>query len=174
MSIKQLREHLNLPSSKSRQVVTAAIRKYAVGGNSLIEGLTRLHELQSGRAYPDPALQTILDHLVATRDAMADYVLGLDFAPEKKTEPTLLGTMPDTALAQELGVSHTTIAKRRKALGIPPYTAPKDRVDWEKWDSQVARTKMTAVGLAELIGCDVSTVRERRRYLRKEGGKYAK
>ena len=94
-----------------------------------------------------------------------------NMSSDKKNLIARLGTMPDTALAAEHGVSHTAIAKLRRKYGIKPYTA-KARVDWGQWDAQIRNEAMTAEGLASLIGCGASTIRERRRYLRGEGGKY--
>jgi hypothetical protein len=82
-----------------------------------------------------------------------------------------LGTMPDTRLAVLWGVSHTAVAKMRKRYGIKPYMKSA-RVDWAKWDEQINDPDMSSDGLARLIGCDISTVRERRRFLAGEGGKY--
>ena len=53
---------------------------------------------------------------------------------------------------------------------------PDDALQYLLDNLRIARDKiaeaMTADGLAKLIGCDASTVRERRRYLHGEGGKY--
>lgn len=85
----------------------------------------------------------------------------------------LLGTMTDSALARLWGVSHTAVAKMRKRRGIKSY-AEKTRINWAKWDARIKGADMSAEGLAGLIGCDVSTVRERKRYLEGRTGKYGK
>ena len=46
------------------------------------------------------------------------------------------------------------------------------RIARDKIAEAILDEAMTADGLAKLIGCDASTVRERRRYLHGEGGKY--
>ena len=84
----------------------------------------------------------------------------------------MLGTLPDTTLAAQWGVSHTTVAKMRRKRGIKPYAAAKARIDWSRWDAQLRVSPQDAEGLAALIGCDASTVRERMRFLRGAGGKY--
>lgn len=76
-----------------------------------------------------------------------------------------LGTQPDTVLGKKYGLSHTTVAKWRRKHGIAPFAA-KPRVDWSAWDARILDMSMSAEGLAGLIKCDASTVRERRRYLR--------
>lgn len=86
----------------------------------------------------------------------------------------LLGTMSDTQLGQQVGVSHTWIAKMRRKYGIPVYAAPKARIDWRRWDPILMGNTMTLAGLAARVGCDESTLRERRRMLVVNKGKYAR
>ena len=185
-----------------RRVLNTLMRQHWPGGSEILDVIERLHQMQHGRPRPDDALQYLLDNLRIARDKIAEAILadglekekgGISFqstgagahpaptappcaGPENMSSDncdiiSLLGAMPDTALAAQHGVSHTYIAKLRRKHGIKPYTA-KARVDWSRWDKQIRDETMTADGLAKLIGCDASTVRERRRYLHGEGGKY--
>ena len=183
---------------KRRSVINVVIRRDWPGGMELLDVTERLHQMQHGRPRPDPALQDMLDKLGAARDKIAEAILSdspsllylyssvsipspntSGETPQACQTPApvsilakLLGTMPDTALAADYGVSHTTVANMRRKMGIPPYAAAKPRVDWGKWDASLRNKDMTAEGLASLIGCDVSTVRERHRLLRGENSKY--
>lgn len=85
----------------------------------------------------------------------------------------LLGRMPDSALARRIGVSHTTVRKRRVQAGIAAF-CPHQRIDWDAWAAELSDNTISARDLAHRIGCDVSTVRERRRALRGDGGKYGR
>lgn len=87
----------------------------------------------------------------------------------------LLGTIPDMVLAEQVGVSHTWIRKQRLTLSIPACCTRRKRIDWSKWDAKLLEEPLVpASTLAKRIGCDGSTVRERRRYLQSGVGKYAK
>jgi hypothetical protein len=110
------------------------------------------------------------------RVAKTSQVPGLPAAdPASMSEEdraALLGTMPDSRLGTLWGVSHTWIAKMRKARGIAPYSA-KPRVDWTYWDPiLMASMDADVESLSEQIGCDPSTVSQRRRALLGEPSKY--
>lgn len=73
-----------------------------------------------------------------------------------------LGKVFDTVLAARLGVSHTAVAKARKARGLPAV-ARKKRVNWKRWEPLLGT--MEDIDLAGRMGCDRSTVTNRRRTL---------
>lgn len=191
--IDTLRKRHCLPaSSKSSAVLNHAIRSDVPGAGSVLTALEALNYALQSQKKTDQNLQAIFDQLRQVRNAMCDYVLrdtvDTPRSPKKSetvpsqqapvklpTQPidTPLGTMPDTEAAKLLGVSHFTARKRRIALGIPAFAGAKRRVEWSRWDAQLLNNDMTVDGLAQLIGCDPSTVRERRRFLRSKKGKYA-
>lgn len=192
--LRTLKAIYNLPKSGNfRSTLNAIIRRHWPGGSEVLDVMERLHQMQTGRDRPDPALQDMLDKMRAARDAITKAILNNENGLEKKDAlaenvlihasevatpppctkraplsipPDLLGTKPDSALAKEYGVSSPTVRNMRLKLGIQAYRGDKPRIDWARWDSQILETSMTSQGLASLIGCDESTIRERRRFLR--------
>jgi hypothetical protein len=73
----------------------------------------------------------------------------------------LLGKKPDMELEREFGISHTTIGRRRRALGIPACKKRKRKlkIDWSQYPEPGT---MSDEKLARLIGCSVRTVWRRR------------
>ena len=59
-------------SVRPRAAVNAVIRKTMPGGAEILDVIERLMQMQHGRASPDPALQDMLDKLVAARESMAE------------------------------------------------------------------------------------------------------
>lgn len=191
--LRTLKAIYNLPKSGNfRSTLNAIIRRHWPGGSEVLDVMERLHQMQTGRDRPDPALQDMLDKMRAARDAITKAILSEDGLEKKDAlaenvlihastvatpppctkraplsiPPDLLGTKPDSALAKEYGVSSPTVRNMRLKLGIQAYRGDKPRIDWARWDSQILETSMTSQGLASLIGCDESTIRERRRFLR--------
>ena len=180
---------------KQRVLISRAIRGEIPGGEEILDAMSRLHAIVKLSVDPDPRVVRIFELVVAARDKMADAVLDAasvaaaaegadgdaqDYEPVQEPEQPalpmstregpawepLLGTMTDMALAAQVGVSHTAIRKRRVAKGIPSFAGDRARIDWARWDTHVLAQGMTPDGLARLIGCDPSTVRERRRALK--------
>jgi hypothetical protein len=85
----------------------------------------------------------------------------------------MLGTMSDAQLGDMWGISSTSVANMRKERGIPSHKV-RNVVAWDVWDEQLKDLTMTSSGIARLIGCEASTVRERRRYLLRGEGIYAR
>ena len=69
----------------------------------------------------------------------------------------LLGTMSDRDLALRMGICHTTVHRRRLALGIHAHL---ERIDWPEWDSLLGTAPDRAI--AEAIGCTSAAVCYRR------------
>ena len=73
----------------------------------------------------------------------------------------LLGTMPDRHLAQQLGITATMVAYKRKQLGIKQYAAPSA---WSAANDRLLGTK-TDAALAQELGVPKHVVLNRRREL---------
>lgn len=67
---------------------------------------------------------------------------------------------PNTTIAKEYGCSHTLVRRTRKKLKIRPYIRKK-RIDWDRYE-KLLRSEMTDTRIADIIGCDRSTVTEKR------------
>lgn len=72
---------------------------------------------------------------------------------------------PNTTIAGEYGCSHTLVSRIRKRLGVPPYIR-KERIDWDAHD-ELFRSEMTDTRIAEIIGCDRSSVTDKRKKMPK-------
>lgn len=81
--------------------------------------------------------------------------------------------MPDTLLVKRFGMTPAGIARRRRKYGIKPYGGEKKRIDWSQWDKMILNSTSSTKNLAKAIGCDESTVRERKRFLTLNQGKYS-
>lgn len=185
-----LRKQYGLSNSlKTQSVLNYAIRASVPGASYVLSALEVINGALSAQKKPDKVLQAIFDQLRQVRAKMCDYVLDeTDDSPliRETTKPDScyierqasqpnapLGTMSDAAAAKLLGVSHFTARKRRVALGIPAFAGNRARIDWARWDAHIVNSTMTTEGLAQTIGCDTSTARERRRFLKSKKGKYA-
>lgn len=73
---------------------------------------------------------------------------------------------PNTTIAKECGCSHTLVRRTRKKLGICPYIQ-KQRIDWDQYDA-LLRSDMDNTQIANIIGCDRSTVFWKRNVLTME------
>lgn len=73
----------------------------------------------------------------------------------------LIGTMPDSQLAAQSGVSHTTIANRRRKLGITQKAPQRESsIPWELYDDRLGSEPDTEI--ARDVGCSKHAVRRRR------------
>ena len=76
----------------------------------------------------------------------------------------LIGVKTDLEIERMTGVSHASIAKRRKALGRDKGRRA-TKIDWEKWDYLIGLDSDEAV--AAKIGCSKRSVFRRRKELGK-------
>lgn len=74
----------------------------------------------------------------------------------------LLGTLPDRAVAERLGVSPLSVSDRRAQLGIPPYRSQHRDIPWTPEMDALLYTA-PARELAERWGVSASAVKARRR-----------
>ena len=83
---------------------------------------------------------------------------------EWSTWNRLLGTMPDSRLANQIGCTRSIVAHQRRQQGIPASgrepIIPASEIDWSAWDRLLG--KMPDVTLARGIGCRVEALRKRR------------
>lgn len=70
--------------------------------------------------------------------------------------------LTDNEIAKRTGVSHVTVGKMRKKLGLDKGTRL-DKVDWTRFDAMLGTT--TDAEIARAAGCQKSTVRRRREKL---------
>ncbi|WP_319760580.1 hypothetical protein [Maridesulfovibrio sp.] len=81
----------------------------------------------------------------------------------------LLGTKSDKDIAEEIGSSPATVARKRVGFVIPSYGS-KLNIDWEKWIP--LKGKISDPDLADQIGCSVIALRVKRRELGIESSHY--
>lgn len=60
---------------KTRNAINRVIRRHISGGEILIDAMTRIHQAQSSRTSPDPALDELIETLRLARDKMADVIM---------------------------------------------------------------------------------------------------
>ena len=76
----------------------------------------------------------------------------------------LLGTMPDSRLANQIGCTRSIVAHQRRQQGIPASgrapIIPASEIDWSAWDRLLGT--MPDATLARGIGCRVEALRKRR------------
>ena len=80
----------------------------------------------------------------------------------------LLGTLPDRAVAERLGVSPLSVSARRAQLGIPPYRSRHRDIRWTP-EMDAALYTAPARELAERWGVSASAVKARRRRVGEHG-----
>lgn len=80
----------------------------------------------------------------------------------------LLGTLPDRAVAEQLGVSPLSVSARRAQLGIPPYRSRHRDISWTPEMDALLYTA-PARELAERWGVSASAVKARRRRVGEHG-----
>ena len=79
-------------------------------------------------------------------------------------EVRLLGTMPDTALAAQLGRTRGSISHKREKLGVPALRTPPHRYEWTPEKDAMLRTHSDRA-LVRLWRVSPKTLRDRRRAL---------
>lgn len=75
---------------------------------------------------------------------------------------SLLGTMPDIELAEQVGSTIHIVSARRNGAGIPSY-AESNKIDWSLYDKLLGTD--SDINIANRVNISSSSISDRRRYL---------